>query len=148
LHPSVSIDSTEKKLPETVQFYNSTKFRVDILDQMARKYSVKASSRRWPVHVFYNVLDLAAINSWILYKEVTGKTISRRDFILELVEELRGGNIPAKAEAVRSNVVVADRKRRHCQIARCKGLKTSDVCSECNKAVCGKCTAKIRRTCK
>ena len=41
-----------------------------MVDQMARKYSVKASGRRRPVHVFYNVLDLAAINSWILYKEV------------------------------------------------------------------------------
>ena len=39
-------------------------------------------------HVFYKVLDLAAINSWILYKEVTGKAISRRDFILQLAEEL------------------------------------------------------------
>jgi hypothetical protein len=84
LHRSVAIDGTEKKKPETIQFYNATKFGVDVVDQMARKYSVKASSRRWPVQVFYNVLDLAAINAWVLYKETTNKRISRRKFILQL----------------------------------------------------------------
>src|SRR5882757_9199035 len=89
LHPTETLDNTEKKKLETVQFYNSTKFGVDVLDQMARKYSVKSSSRRWPVQVFYNILDLAAINAWVLYKETTGKIITRRKFILKLCEELR-----------------------------------------------------------
>ena len=74
LHPTVDIDNNHpKKLPETISFYNSTKFGADIADQMARKYSVKAGSRRWPVHVLYNILDLTGINSWILYLEVTEK---------------------------------------------------------------------------
>ncbi|QQP41993.1 Uncharacterized protein FKW44_016523, partial [Caligus rogercresseyi] len=46
-------------------------------------------SRRWPVHVFYNVLDLAGINATIIYREVTGKQITRRDFLLQLSEELQ-----------------------------------------------------------
>ncbi|XP_041102639.1 uncharacterized protein LOC121313928 [Polyodon spathula] len=89
LHPSIAIGNDAKKIPETVQFYNSTKFGVDIVDQMSQKYSVKAGSRRWPVQVFYNIMDLAAINSWILYKETTGKWISRRNYILQLAEELQ-----------------------------------------------------------
>src|ERR1043165_8175473 len=32
---------------------------------MACKYTVKDGSRRWPVQVFYNILDLAGINAWI-----------------------------------------------------------------------------------
>jgi Transposase IS4 len=75
LHPKVTIDNIEKKKPETVQFYNSTNFGVDVLDQMARKYSVKSSSRRWPVQVFFNILDLAAINELVLYKKTTGKSL-------------------------------------------------------------------------
>ncbi|KAJ8898298.1 hypothetical protein PR048_003658 [Dryococelus australis] len=59
------------------------------MDQMGRKYSVKLESRRWPVHVSFNVLDLAYINAWIFYKEVTGREIKRRKFILELCLELR-----------------------------------------------------------
>ena len=70
MHSDVDIANNEKKTPETVTFYNSTKYGVDVLDQMARKYTVKAGSRRWPVHVWYNILDLAAINSWILFRKI------------------------------------------------------------------------------
>lgn len=53
LHQSVGVASDAKKMPETVAFYNSTKYVVDVADQMARKYSVKASPHRWPVQVFF-----------------------------------------------------------------------------------------------
>ncbi|KAJ8887623.1 hypothetical protein PR048_013840 [Dryococelus australis] len=83
LHPSVNIAANEET-PETIQYYNFTQFGVDMMDQMARKHYVKSASRHWPVHVFFNVLDLACINAWILYKEVTGRKIKRMKFILEL----------------------------------------------------------------
>ena len=69
-----------KKETETVEFYNKTKCGVDVTDQMARKYSVKADTRRWPVAVFYNILDLTGINAFVLYKKRTGDRVSRRDF--------------------------------------------------------------------
>ncbi|KAF7641447.1 hypothetical protein LDENG_00281000 [Lucifuga dentata] len=47
---------------------------------MARKYSVKVPTRRWPVAVFYNILDLAAINASILFKKCMNERISRRIF--------------------------------------------------------------------
>lgn len=87
MHPDIQIETGTKKKPDVVSFYNSSKYGVDVVDQMARKYSVKVPSRRWPVHTFYNLLDLAAINSWILYCELNEKKISRRDFILQLGEE-------------------------------------------------------------
>ena len=96
MHQSVSIGTDVKKIPETVAFYNSTKFGVDIVDQMARKYTVKAGSRRWPVQVFYNILDLAGINAWFLYKEVTGKSMRRQDFLLQLETELRKSYVAAR----------------------------------------------------
>ncbi|GFS93678.1 uncharacterized protein TNCV_798181 [Trichonephila clavipes] len=47
LLPTVDIDNNHlKRFPETISFCNSTKFGVDIADQKARKYSVKAGSRR------------------------------------------------------------------------------------------------------
>ncbi|KAJ8878178.1 hypothetical protein PR048_022645 [Dryococelus australis] len=57
-------------------------------DQEARKYTVRAMSHRWPIHVFYNILDLACINAHTLYKDVTKEKILRRDFILSLAKEL------------------------------------------------------------
>ena len=52
MHSTVDIDDDQKSKPETVNFYNSTKFGVDVVDQMARKYIVNAASRRWPVQFF------------------------------------------------------------------------------------------------
>lgn len=100
-------------------------FGVNIIDQMARKYTVRAGSRRWPVHVFYNILDLAPINSWILYRKVTGMNISRHDFIHQLVNELRAEyvkNRTTSAETQRheSNFETSEsatnNKRRQCQV--------------------------------
>lgn len=82
LHRHVPIQASGKKKPETVVLYNKTKVGVDILDQMARKYSVKPSCRRWPFHVFCNLLDLAAINAWVLYKTVTGLDKGSADVII------------------------------------------------------------------
>ena len=37
LHRTVAIGNEPKKVPETVHYYNSRKYGVDIVDQMARK---------------------------------------------------------------------------------------------------------------
>lgn len=55
-------------------------------DQMATIYTVKAGSRRWPLEVFCNLLNLAAINSPILCNETTQENTSSKDFLSELVE--------------------------------------------------------------
>ena len=36
-HKSIKIEKCDKCIPETIKFYNSTKFGVDISDQMAKK---------------------------------------------------------------------------------------------------------------
>ena len=89
MRSTVYIGDDRKSKPETVNFYNSIKFGVDVVDQMARKYIVNAASRRWPVQFFYNILNLAAINAHILYKLITGSKISRRRYLLRLSKELR-----------------------------------------------------------
>ena len=66
LHNSpIPLHNNPEIKPETVLFYeyNKTKAGVDVIDQIARKYSVKAASRRWLIHVFYIIIDLALINS-------------------------------------------------------------------------------------
>ena len=92
---------------------------------MARLYSVKASSWKWPVHTFYNILDLAAINAWIIYKKINGINISRKKFIQGLAEELRSEYLQKKIlpesdqEGVSS--VNQSRSRKQCQILKeCK----------------------------
>lgn len=146
LHPDVIITDTNKKKPETVIFYNETKAGVDSIDQMAKAYTTKTPCFRWPVYVFYNVLDLAAINAFLVYKEVISSNISRRDFMYKLIEELCDNfskkdisykNLKRKA----SNCNNSTKKRSHCNVTKCKN-KTSTKCQNCKKFICGTCTAK------
>jgi hypothetical protein len=89
LYSKIHIRTNREKLPETVQFYNKSKCWVDTLDQMTRRYSTRAAACQRPVHVFYNILDFAAINAWIIYMGVTGEKMSRHAFLRQLAEESR-----------------------------------------------------------
>ena len=98
---------------------------------MARQYLVKAGTRRWPVAVFYNMLDLACINAFVLYKERTVDSISRRDFILKLATELRKDHLAERktrrsaSKQELSRTSKKSLKRKQCQVAvNCKQNKT------------------------
>jgi hypothetical protein len=151
MHSNIAIENNSKKTPETVNFYNKTKCGVDIVDQMARQYSVKASSRRWPVHTFYNILDLAAINAWIVYKSVTDKKMSRRSFIQCLAEELREEYREKLNQRHKNNVDELNTKnplkRKKCEIKKCQGNVTNKTCFSCKRMVCGKCTEHVIYKC-
>ena len=68
----------------------------DVPDQMARAYSVKDGKQRWPVAVFYNILDLAGIRGHIAFKECTSSRRAQRKFLQQLSEELRAEYIKGK----------------------------------------------------
>ena len=124
------------------------KFGADVLDQMTRIYSMKAASRRWPIHVFYNIIDLAQINSWIVYKNVCKSSISRRKYIQKITEELTG-NVPnsTQTENREANIQSPPVKcRKACSTRQCK-CRTTDVCDNCVKPVCEKCAKKRCRLC-
>ena len=87
LQTDAAIAYNQKKTPKTIK--NKTKFGVDVVDQMARYYIVRTRTRRWHVYFFQNTLDLAAINAWVLYKEINSIKILRRQFLQNLAEELR-----------------------------------------------------------
>ena len=128
-----------KKKPETVLFYNNTKFGVDMLDSMCRQFSTKSGCRRWPLAVFYNILDLAAVNSWIIYKKQTGSGISRRKFLFELSKQLRRDD---DQEARNDALPMTLDRRVTCAIHdKCEKNRTVNLCRKCKKPVCGKCQA-------
>ncbi len=63
MHMNVFADDSAKKNPNTVTYYNNTKYGIDVAYQILRKYSTRYGTRRCPVNVFYNVLDIAALNT-------------------------------------------------------------------------------------
>lgn len=56
------------KTPETTSFYNETKCGVDIIDQIARQYSVKSDLRICTFHMFCNIVELASTITWVYLK--------------------------------------------------------------------------------
>ena len=69
MHDTADVDGSPKKKPEMVNYYNSTKSGVDTLDQMAHCYTTKRKTNRWPVVMFFNMIDVAGIAaniSWSL----------------------------------------------------------------------------------
>ena len=89
----------QKNKPDITLFYNKNKVGVDVVDQMVRKYSTHSTSRRWPVAIWCNILNIAALNAWIMYKKATGKTISQKNFILQLNEEQRAEYVRRRKKA-------------------------------------------------
>jgi hypothetical protein len=78
---------TPKKLPEVINFFNKTKGGVDCADQMIETFSTKFSTRRWPVVLFCNLLDFAALNAYVLYEKLkldTATVGKRRLFLKKL----------------------------------------------------------------
>ena len=65
MHDTSIVDPYQnpKKRLEMVLFCNSTKGAVDTLDKMAHTYTVKRKTQRWPLVMFFNIIDMATIAS-------------------------------------------------------------------------------------
>ena len=87
------IDNQNNK-PEIFNTYNATKAGVDTLDQLVRFYTVRRKTKRWPLVIFYNILDIACYNSLVIYCEKFPEYKTkynnrvRRHFISDLVVEI------------------------------------------------------------
>jgi len=155
LHRRAECQTDGKKKPESVLFYNENKCGVDVLDAMCKLMSTKAGCRRWPLAIFFNLLDIAAVNSWILFQKVTGSKMARREFIHQLSMELTDTAAASSADVQQTSADLPVtgpgdlEKRVNRQVkTACKRNRTVTVCELCRRAVCGKCMAKICSSCK
>ena len=96
MHSVIQTENTTKRKPNTVMLYNTTKCGVDVMDQMVRQNTVRTGTRRWPVAVFYNMIDMAALNAHVLYQACTGRQERWVDFLVELAKELAHSYVGAK----------------------------------------------------
>lgn len=86
---ALDADTADAKKPEIITLYNNTKYAVDRLDQLCEKYNVARNTRRHPMVVFYDLLNISAINSLCIYKANNpNKNIKRSDYIEEVAWEL------------------------------------------------------------
>lgn len=78
--------------PEIIEFYNSTKGGVDTFDQMCATTSCSRKTRRWPLCVWYGILNAATINAFIVSSENRAragtKLLARRTFMMDVAMAL------------------------------------------------------------
>lgn len=157
MHDAGVIDKEINK-PEIVLDYNATKGAVDTADQMCGSYSVARISRRWPLVVFYSLLDIAGINTQILYSFNENNTKQfRRLFLKSLALNLMKPHFVERStiltlpsdisvflskykpeEALDLNEAPRKKRGRCVTCGRAKNINTTITCDQCHKHVCKK----------
>ena len=66
MHSQPKIESTSDQKPSIILVYKKTKGDIDTLDGMVRLYSIKRMTRRWPLVLLYNKINVSAINALII----------------------------------------------------------------------------------
>ncbi|GBL80083.1 hypothetical protein AVEN_29091-1 [Araneus ventricosus] len=85
------VESADKKKPEIIQFYNATKGGVDTVDEMPSLYSTARKTNRWPMVIFYYMLNVVAINARVALMSTKTPPLqytSRRRFLKKLALSL------------------------------------------------------------
>ena len=65
MHSDGTVDAESQK-PDIILFYNSTKGGIDTIDQMCGNYSVQRKTKRYPLVVFFHLLNIGGINANVL----------------------------------------------------------------------------------
>ncbi|XP_026175349.1 piggyBac transposable element-derived protein 4-like [Mastacembelus armatus] len=158
-HSTPEINGECKRMkPQAIVDYNHTKGGVDNLDKLLATYSCRRMTKRWPVAMFHNILDVSVYNAYVIWREthpewMSGKRNRRRLFLEQLGHALvtpfilcrkqtpRAESARALMRGIRSNSPVSSRKRQRCQLCpRSRDAKTCTVCMGCKRYICGKCT--------
>ncbi|CAK1584552.1 unnamed protein product [Parnassius mnemosyne] len=97
MHHSPTIDPQKQK-PEMIIFYNSTKGGVGTLDQKCAIYSTSRRTQRWPMAVFYRMLDISAANAYIISSmNQSQRKVPTLNFMKQLAEDLNTPHLRRRA---------------------------------------------------
>jgi len=72
--------------PAIVADYNCHMGHVDNLDRLANSYTASRRTWKWTKKLFFHLLDLAIVNSYILYLHVVGRKFHTQIFVSPLSE--------------------------------------------------------------
>lgn len=169
MHHSASDDPQNGK-PEIISYYNDTKGGVDSLDHKCAIYTSSRRNRRWPMAIFYSLLDINAVNSFILYesyKDTPKKTrleflkIVAKSLTRPLMERrLMNKNLPRELtltirrilrlkEEIQEERREVFEKRKTCYLCPPRlQRKTKYPCYSCQNPICLECANKICKQCK
>ena len=94
---NVIVDNKEK--PLMIAEYNKYKAAVDTVDKMIKQYSCKRATRRYPLALFFYIIDVTTINASILFNLKHNSNKSRFSFIRQVGHDLIYPFIKQRLEA-------------------------------------------------
>lgn len=170
MHDRVATDNTINK-PEIISYYNGNKGGVDSLDEKCSKSSSSRRTRRWPMAIFFRVLDISVVNSYILHqcyknnpllkekshfakqlaKQLVQAHMKRRMINVHVPREIRN-SISRILDVTTEQTAELDKfvleKRKICHLCPSKKRRmTKYLCLECRKPVCLQCTKPVCAQC-
>ncbi|XP_064461536.1 piggyBac transposable element-derived protein 3-like isoform X2 [Ornithodoros turicata] len=74
--------------PQSVKIYNMYMGGLDLLDSTLGYCRINIKSKKWYHKIAFHILDLAAVNAWLLYRRATGHQMALIDFKLSVAEGL------------------------------------------------------------
>lgn len=126
-----------------------------LIIQHVATYSCRRKTRRWPLVLFYNVLDISAYNSYVLWTSIHPSWEQRKSFRWRLFLEELGGSLIApllsmrqhlpqtlssERTAVRPTPTPIPSSTRSLSRKRCRMCTTRrqvfSTCRKCGVAVC------------
>ncbi|KAL1241616.1 PiggyBac transposable element-derived protein [Trichinella spiralis] len=93
MHNGTRVSDGKGSMPDIILHYNNTKGGVHNLDKMTSTYFCQRMTARWPLIVFYTIIDVSAYNAYVLWTEKhptwnAGRLHKRRLFLEELGKAL------------------------------------------------------------
>lgn len=143
--------------PQAINFYNKFMGGVDKADQYSTTYDIDRKSNKWWRRVFHRLLQIAAVNSWILYKQLKKKEIPLIFFLIPLGDQLieigKSGskNVrnastgrPPKKKKFMTKITHQPVEMKTSRRCRCCGEKkiqkrTTVLCNTCDVPLCISC---------
>ena len=133
--------------------YNERKDGVDRFDQSIEEFTCRRKTVRWPLLFFYNMLDAAAINAYIIMKKA-GYRNSRKEFLTKLTLELATPAIHTRLSRKRTRRSVHDAAaemgflspapRGRLQVSTMRSLpKRCTVCKKSSRRQCNSCKTTV-----
>ena len=162
MHHDMTVSEETHRKPEIILYYNETKGGVDHMDQMVQTYSCKRKINRWPMSFFFNMIDVAGIAAFIIWKTKNpqwnnNKLYRRRLFLQQLGRTLVDAHLNQRCQdprAVQQGVRLAMQSlglpmtrpttaaskagaRRRCHLCpRSRDRKIATQCSICHFPCC------------
>ncbi|CAM4608293.1 unnamed protein product [Leuciscus chuanchicus] len=176
-HKEAIISDREDKKPQVILDYNHCKGGVDTIDKMIATYSCKRRTARWPMALFSAMIDVSAINAFVVWKAINpewerGKCFKRRLFLEQLGKALVSPHMKSRKRLPRTPASVnvlkkiqdpssdseeespgpstkpPSSKRKRCEVCpRNKDTKSGRQCTKCNKNICLAHTVNICKMC-